>query len=115
MSDHKYPSRLHIHLGGLIIIIIIILILFKVDIRSTINSPRFQNNVNYIEQQGENIWNKYLKKPLTSGWNGLFNNLLNKGIEQIKKSNFKFNLSDINKINPGNITGSYKSPINISK
>ena len=98
MSDNKYPSRLHIHLGGLIIIIIIVLILFKVDLKSTINSPRLQENVSYLEDEGLSVWNNYLSKPLKRGWDGLFNTLLDKGIKQIKSGISKnLTLPNINK------------------
>ena len=45
MSDDERKPRLHIHTGGIIILIIILLVLFKVDIKSKINSPQFQKNV----------------------------------------------------------------------
>lgn len=61
-KDERKP-KLHIHLGGLFIIIIIILILFKVDIKSKINSPQFQANLTYIENQAKDFWNNKILKP----------------------------------------------------
>lgn len=93
MSEGDHYSRLHIHLGGLIIIIIILLILFKVNLKSTINSPRFQQNVSYIEEQATSLWHKYLEKPLKSGIDSLTHSLINTGVKQIKKSVNNINVS----------------------
>jgi len=51
MEEEKKTSRLHINIGGLIILIILALILFKVDIKSKIQSPQFQKNITYITDQ----------------------------------------------------------------
>jgi hypothetical protein len=89
MDDNiqKPRSNIHIHVGGAIILIIILLILFKVDVKSYINSPKFQSNINYIEQTGQDIWNKYLSKPFSYLFNNLiFGNLLSNGIKQIQNA-----------------------------
>jgi len=86
MSEEGHHSRLHIHLGGLFIIIIILLILFKVNLKGVIKSPQFQENISYLEEQATNVWTKYLEKPLKSGLNSLTGNLVNQGVNQIKKS-----------------------------
>lgn len=85
MSDNEHHSGLHIHLGGLIILIIIVLILFKVDIKEKIQSPQFKKNISYVEEQIKGVWDKYLKKPLVNSWNGLFNTIIDKSVDQIKK------------------------------
>jgi len=63
MSDERKP-RLHIHTGGIIILIIILLILFKVDIRSKIDSPQFQKNLTYLEAAVTNFYKKNISDPL---------------------------------------------------
>ena len=113
MSDSDHKSGLHIHIGGLIIFIILILILFKVDIKSVVKSPQFQENVSYLKEQSLNIWDKYLAKPIKDGWNSLFNTLIDKGAQQLKNS---LNSSDNNKqINSQDITNSYRNLINIKE
>jgi hypothetical protein len=64
MSDNERRPRLHIHFGGLIILIIIFLILFRVDLKSKINSPQFQKNYTYITEQIGNFWHKYILDPI---------------------------------------------------
>jgi hypothetical protein len=99
MSDDGHKSGLHVHLGGLVIVIIIILILFKVDIKEKVQSPQFQKNIAYVEQLAKNAWDKYLKKPLTNGWNSMFNNLVDKGVEKIKEGGLlkiPTSLTDVN-------------------
>lgn len=81
----KPRSNIHIHIGGAIIIIIILFVLFKVNIKSFINSPQFQGNVNYIEQTGQDIWNKYLSKPVMYVWNNvIWGSAISQGINQVQ-------------------------------
>ena len=91
MAEDERKSRLHIHLGGVIILIIIALILFKVDLRSKIESPQFQKNISYIEEQAKNFWKNYILNPLKTKTGSLFMDLTNKGLEQIQK-NFSENV-----------------------
>lgn len=111
MSDSEHPSRIHIHLGGLIIIIIILLVLFKVDIQEKIQSPQFQKNITYVEEQIKGVWDKYLKKPLVNSWNGLFNSLIDKSVNQIKKE-INLKTPDLNQINEIPDSNNYKDIIN---
>ncbi len=85
MSEEGKKSGLHIHFGGLIVIIIILLLLFRVDLKTVTNSPQFQKNVSFVKEQAVTVWDKYLKEPLINGWNGLFNNLVDKGVEELKE------------------------------
>lgn len=84
MVDDERKSRLHIHIGGLIILIIIVLILFKVDIKSKINSPQFQNNVTYVEEQVKTFWQKYISGPLKAKTGDIFINFTNQGLQKIQ-------------------------------
>jgi hypothetical protein len=99
MSDNnERKPRLHIHLGGLVILIIIILILFKIDIKSKIESPRFQKNYSYIEVQIKNVWQNYIVKPIKSKTVDLFVNYGNKELEKIK-DNLNKNILEVENSN----------------
>jgi hypothetical protein len=91
MADDEKKSRLHIHLGGLIILVIIALVLFKVDIKSKIQSPQFQKNILYIEEQATDFWQNYILSPLKAKTGNLFINFTNKGLEKIQ-TNFAENV-----------------------
>jgi hypothetical protein len=84
MNEENKKSGLHVHLGGFIIIIIIIIILFKVDIKSKIDSPQFQKNINYIEEGVKNIWVDKVLKPLKKKTIEWFVDTGNQKIEQIQ-------------------------------
>jgi hypothetical protein len=91
MNDDERKPRLHIHTGGLIILIIIILILFKVDIKSKIQSPQFQENYTYITEEIKFFWNKYISIPLKSKAGDLFIKVTNTQLEKIQ-NNFSENV-----------------------
>jgi hypothetical protein len=85
MSDEEKPkSNIHINLGGLVVIIIIVLILFKVDIKSKINSPQFQKNITYIEDFFKGIWEDKIKGNFEKGIKDFSDNLVNTGIEEVQ-------------------------------
>jgi hypothetical protein len=91
MNDDERKPRLHIHLGGFIILIIIALILFKVDIKSKINSPQFQKNYTYIETNIKVFWQKNISGPLKSKLGGVFVDFTNKELEKLQE-NFSQNV-----------------------
>lgn len=91
MNDDERKSRLHIHTGALIILIIILLFLFKVDIKSKIQSPQFQENYSYITEQVKTFWQKYILNPIKSKISDMFINTTNKGIKEIQ-DNFTKNV-----------------------
>lgn len=91
MADDERKSRLHVHLGGVIILIIIALVLFKVDLKSKIQSPQFQKNYTYITEQAKTFWQKYILNPLKAKTGTLFIDLTNKGIKQMQ-DNFSQNI-----------------------
>ena len=84
MDNDERKSRLHIHLGGLVILAIIALILFRVDIKSKIQNPQFQENYAYIEEQVKTFWQKYISGPIKSKTGEWFIDLTNKGVKQIQ-------------------------------
>jgi len=94
MSDDERKPRLHIHLGGLVILIIIFLLLFKVDLRSKIDSPQFQKNLDYVTEEVKFIWQKYISDPLKDKINSVFIDFTNKEIQKIQ-DNFSDNVLKI--------------------
>jgi len=84
MSDDERKPRLHIHMGGLIILIIILLILFKIDIKSKIESEQFQKNVTYVEDQVKNLWQKYVVSTVKSKTGEIFMNATNEGLKKMQ-------------------------------
>lgn len=57
------------------IILILILSYFKITIRSVVESPEGQDNINYVGGGTRNIWNDYLKEPAEYLWNDVFINI----------------------------------------
>lgn len=85
MSDEEpKKSNIHFHLGGVIILIIIVFVLLKVDMKKTVESPRFQSNITYIKAKTEDVWQQYLSKPILYIWNNLFSDLISKGVQMAK-------------------------------
>lgn len=91
MSDDERKSRLHIHTGGLIILIIILLVLFKVDIKSKIQSPQFQENYTYITEQIKTFWQKYISNPIRAKIGDFFIDATNKRLQKFQ-DNFSKNV-----------------------
>jgi len=91
MSDDERKSRTHIHLGGIIILIIIVLILFKVDIKSKIESPELQKNITYIETQAKDFWQEYIVSPAKTKAGEVFIDATNKGLSEVQ-NNFTKNV-----------------------
>lgn len=91
MADDERKPRLHIHLGGLILLVIIALILFKVDIKTKIESPQFQKNYSYIEDNVKAFWQNYIIKPIKSKTGDILINFANNKLEEVQK-NFSENV-----------------------
>jgi predicted Holliday junction resolvase-like endonuclease len=91
MKDDERKSRLHIHLGGLIILIIIVLILFKVDIVSKVQSRQFQKNVTYVEEQAKTFWQNTIWNPIKTKLGNWFVETTNTEIKKIQ-DNFTKNI-----------------------
>lgn len=53
-------------------ILILVLSYFKISIRSVVESPEGQDNIEYVGGGTRNLWNDYLKKPATYLWNDIF-------------------------------------------
>ncbi|MFH1608713.1 MAG: hypothetical protein ABH951_01690 [Patescibacteria group bacterium] len=65
-------------IGILILGFILILVLsyFRISIRSVVESPEAQDNINYVSSQSRNVWDDYLKKPANYVWEKVFKDLL---------------------------------------
>ena len=61
-------------LGTLVLAVIFVLVLnyFNIDIKSVIESPASQENVNYVLGNTKTIWDKYLKEPISYLWHDIF-------------------------------------------
>ena len=53
-------------------IIILILSYFKINIKTIVESPDGQSNINYVKGTSMTIWEAYLEKPLSYLWNDVF-------------------------------------------
>ena len=60
----------------LIVIALIILGYFGFNLRTILNSPTVQDNLNYAGEIALNIWNQYLKGIATVIWNFISTKLL---------------------------------------
>ena len=100
MEHDERKGRLHIHLGGLVILIIVALVLFKVDITSKIQSPQFQKNLSYIEDQATNFWQTFILNPLKSRAGDWFNGFTNKELQSLQ-DNFSKNV--LKETSPANL------------
>ena len=85
-SDDERKPRLHVHTGGLIILVIILLILFKVDIRSKIESPQFQKNWNYISEKVKDFWKDSILDPLKLKAGGFMMDIADKEVDKLKEN-----------------------------
>lgn len=84
-GEEKKQSRLHVSLGGLVILIILALILFKVDIKNKVESPQFQKNITYITDKAKEAWGN-LTNPLREKLGESFTDITNKQLEKLQTS-----------------------------
>ena len=68
-------------LGIMILAIMIILVLgyFKISVRSVVESPVAQDNINYVKGGTKNLWTTYLAEPAAYLWNDVWVNIFWKG------------------------------------
>jgi hypothetical protein len=88
---------------GIVLFIVFVYFLFTLDIKSLFNSPKFQNNITFIEDKVDYFWNQVIIKKTKYLWDEVFskryvniessdvNNILNldKISEQLDKINNK--------------------------
>ena len=69
----------------LIIIAILIISYFGINLRALVTSPTTQDNVSYVTTGAINLWNNFLKEPVTYVWNEIFVKLIwNTALENLK-------------------------------
>ncbi len=70
----------------LIVVALLILSYFGLNIRDIVNSPAGRDNFSFTQEIMINVWNNYLKKPVTYLWNDIFLDLIwNPAIEALTK------------------------------
>jgi hypothetical protein len=70
----------------LIVIALLILSYFGFNIRAIVNSPAGHENFTYVQELMVNVWNNYLKVPVTYLYRDIFLNLIwNPAIENLTK------------------------------
>lgn len=64
-------------LGVLVLGFILILVLgyFNVSIKSVVESPTSQENINYVQGSTKSLWDKYLAGPVSYLWNDVWVNI----------------------------------------
>ncbi|MFA6177542.1 MAG: hypothetical protein WC694_01450 [Candidatus Paceibacterota bacterium] len=65
-------------LGVLVFGFILILILsyFHISIKSVVESPAGQENVNYVRGEAKRVWSTYFAKPISFFWNDVLVNII---------------------------------------
>ena len=56
-------------------IAILVLSYFNISIKSVVESPTGQENINYVGGGTKNLWNDYLAKPAAYLWNDVWVNI----------------------------------------
>lgn len=64
-------------LGVIVFVVVIILVLsyFRISLKSVVESPSGQENINYVGGGLKSFWNDHLQKPASDLWNGIISNL----------------------------------------
>ncbi|MFA5931844.1 MAG: hypothetical protein WC793_00485 [Candidatus Paceibacterota bacterium] len=57
------------------VLIILVLSYFKVSIRSVVESPTGQENINYVGGGTKSLWTTYLAEPASYLWNDVWVNI----------------------------------------
>ena len=68
-------------LGVLVLALLIILVLsyFNVSIKSVVESPTGQENINYVKGGTQSLWDKYLAEPAHYLWHDVWLDIFWKG------------------------------------
>lgn len=73
LNKNKGMSLVKVLIIGFILIFI--LGYFKINIKTVVESPDSQDNLNYVKGTGTTIWQRYLEKPASYLWNDIFVNI----------------------------------------
>jgi len=60
-------------------LIIIVLSYFNISLKSIVESPTGQENVNYVKDTTKSVWTKYLAEPVEYLWNDVWVDIFWKG------------------------------------
>jgi len=74
----KNKNQKGISLIGILIlgfILILVLSYFKISIKSVVESPEAQENIQYVSGTSKNLWDEYLKEPVTYLWEDVFKDI----------------------------------------
>ena len=78
MMTKFFDKEKGISIIGIIIlgfIFILVLSYFNISVKSVVESPTGQENINYVGGGTRNLWNDYLKAPASYLWNDVFVNI----------------------------------------
>ncbi len=56
-------------------VLILVLSYFKISVKSVVESPTGQENINYVGGGSRSVWDDYLKQPSAYLWNDIFVNI----------------------------------------
>ena len=56
-------------------VLILVLSYFKISVKSVVESPTGQENINYVGGGSRSVWDDYLKQPAAYLWNDIFVNI----------------------------------------
>ncbi|MFH1201014.1 MAG: hypothetical protein V1484_01645 [bacterium] len=76
---HKQTGISIIGMIFLAVVIILVLSYFNISIKSVVNSPTGQENVNYVREGTKSLWTTYLAEPVSYLWNDVCKNIFWKG------------------------------------
>lgn len=68
----------------IIVIALLVISYFGINLRALVNSPTTQDNVTYVASSTVNIWNGYLKVPVTAAWDLFVQYIWTPAIENLK-------------------------------
>lgn len=68
-------------LGILLLSVVVILVLsyFRISIKSVVESPTGQENINYVGGASKSLWTAYLAEPVSYLWNDVWVKIFWKG------------------------------------
>ncbi|MFA6353848.1 MAG: hypothetical protein WCW93_02865 [Candidatus Paceibacterota bacterium] len=74
------------------VVLIFVLSYFNISIKSIVNSPSSQENINYVRGEVKSFWGTYLAEPVSRFYNDVVVNIFWKGfisnMERIRDSQF---------------------------
>jgi hypothetical protein len=78
----KFDKKGGISILGIIVlgfIAVLVLSYFNISIKSAVESPTGQDNINYVSGTSRSLWSDYLEKPASYLWNDVWVNIFWKG------------------------------------